>query len=209
MFRIFFIRPQKKDVLKMGILTGLLVVVLPSCSTVSPYPKELEPQIDHTLSYTELKSDPSVHKGKTVLMGGVVLSPKTTDNGTRLEILQLPLASDYEPAGDRMATEGRFLALNSTFLDPAVVPAGSRVTIVGEVTDPMTLPLDETTYTYPTLLIKHLKLWSVPSDSSHWNSRPFFGPYYGWGPFWGPYYRWNPYFGHRGFFRCGGPYPCW
>lgn len=187
----------------------LPLLVLASCATVSPYPEEFESQIDHELKYSELKADPEVHKGKIVLIGGVVLSPKTTDSGTRLEILQLPLASDYEPAGDRMSTEGRFLALNSTFLDPAVFPAGSRVTVVGEVTGPTTLPLDETTYTYPTVQIKYLKLWSRPRDISHWNHRPYFGPYYGWGPYFGPYYRWNPYFGHRGLFRCRGPFHCW
>lgn len=187
----------------------LLLFFLTSCAATPPYPEDLESHIDHQLKLSELKANPEGHKGKVVLIGGVVLSPKSTNSGTRLEILQLPLASDYEPAGDRMSTEGRFLALNSTFLDPAVIPAGSRVTVVGEVMEPTTLPLDETTYTYPTVQIKHLKIWSRPTEVSHWNRRPYFGPYYGLGPYFSPYSRWAPYFGHGGPFRCRGPYGCW
>ncbi len=87
-----------------------------------------------------------------------------------------------------MASRGRFLAFQQTFLDPATVPAGTRVTIVGEVTGATTLPLDETDYTYPTLEIKNIKVWPKAEGYPYWYS-PYAGPSY-WGPYWHPY--WGP-----------------
>lgn len=53
------------------------------------------------------------------------------------------------------------------FLDPAVLPPRSRVTLVGEVTGSKTLPLDEVEYEYPVLIIRHLTVWpSVPVSQS-------------------------------------------
>jgi hypothetical protein len=46
------------------------------------------------------------------------------------------------------------------FLDPATVPAGTLLTVIGVVTGSATRPLDESEYAYPVVEIKHLIDWN-------------------------------------------------
>jgi len=57
----------------------------------------------------------------------------------------------------------------------------------------MTLPLDETDYTYPVIDIKSFRTWIPSQDSTMSRIRPY--PYYSpfWHPYWGPYGRF-PYY---------------
>ena len=77
-------------------------------------------------------------------------------------MLQLPLPSAQQPALDLMKSQGRFVAIQREFLDPATVPQGTFLTITGELTGSMTLPLDETDYVYPLIEIKSFRTW-LPS----------------------------------------------
>ncbi|MDE3226253.1 MAG: Slp family lipoprotein [Nitrospirota bacterium] len=159
------------------------------CASPSIVPASLQLQVDRTLTFARLKESPDSYRGRLILVGGEVLSAKRLKDGTRVEILQIPLEESQAPGTDRMTSEGRLLAIQKEFLDPATIPPGTRVTIVGEVAGAMTLPLDETDYTYPTLEIKHLKVWPMRDNQA---SRP--GSYSGpaWHPFYGPWYR-SPY----------------
>ena len=105
-----------------------------------------------------------------MLLGGEVLTAKRLKEGTRLEILQLPLDGSEEPVLDRTASQGRFFAFESSFLDPATLPPNTRVTLVGEITGATRANLDEMEYRYPTVTIKHLHVWpelvlDQPGDS--------------------------------------------
>src|SRR5207247_8006566 len=105
------------------------------------------------------KDAPDSDRGRLIVLGGAVLAAKRLKDGTRIEVLQLPLDDSQRPESDRTVSEGRFVALQKGFLDPATLPEGTRVTLVGEVTGAMTLPLAETEYAYPTLETKTLKVW--------------------------------------------------
>lgn len=50
------------------------------------------------------------------------------------------------------------MALQREFLDSATVPPETRVLVTGEMTGSMTLPLDETEYTYPLIEARHLEV---------------------------------------------------
>jgi outer membrane lipoprotein len=170
------------------------------CST--PYQNTLPPalaeHIEHSLTFPQLKESPDSFKGKLVILGGQVLAAKRLKDSTRLTILQLPLMNEQEPTTELTQSQGRFIAEQQEFLDPATVPSGSRITLVGEVSGSVSQSLDETIYTYPTLIIKHFKVWSgYPSDYDR------YGPYYRYPyyyypypypyPYWGPYGRFYPY----------------
>jgi outer membrane lipoprotein len=75
-------------------------------------------------------------------------------------------------------TEGRFLALDSRYLDVYVYAQGREVTVAGEVLGKRTLPLDTTEYTYPLIRVKELYLWPVIEKN-------YYDPY--------PYYYYNNY----------------
>ena len=62
------------------------------------------------------------------------------------------------------------------FLDPATLPPGTRITVTGEVSGSITLPLDETDYTYPVIDIKRVQVWAGSEDVA-----PRISPYYLWG----------------------------
>lgn len=146
------------------------------------------------LTYAQVESAPDTYKGQVVTFGGKVLSARRLKEGTRIEILQLPLDSSLKPARDLRKSLGRFLAMKKEFLDPATIPSGTFITITGNVAGSVTLPLDETDYRYPVLEIKTLRVWPADDDTQpRFRPYPYMvpGPY--WGPYWSPYWRPWPY----------------
>ena len=107
-----------------------------------------------------MKASPLSYTGRLIVVGGMVLTAKPLkQGGTRIEILELPLDEDYEPRGRLTDSQGRFFAFHKEFFDPATIPMGTRMTVVGEVTGSVTLPMDEVDYVYPTLDIKAVTVW--------------------------------------------------
>lgn len=138
----------------------IAVLVLGGCSSgPAVIPPELESQIDQSVSFPQILAAPTDYSGRTVLLGGEILSAKRMSDGTRLEILQLPVSEDDPPAERRSESQGRFLAMNRSAIDPAALPAGTRVTLIGEVTGVAVQQLDESEYRYPTIEVKHLHVW--------------------------------------------------
>ena len=172
------------------------------------FPPAFLTKVDTSITFSQLKESPSSHLHTSILVGGEVLSAKRFKDHTRITILQLPLTPGQEPTTDRTRSQGRFMAIQQEFLDPATVPTGTRVTLVAEVSGETKESLDEMDYVYPTLTIRHLKVWQKSMAPPYWMS-PYGGggfagyPYFGYGgPFRGFY---NPYLGGFGGFN--GPYP--
>ncbi|MER3423313.1 MAG: hypothetical protein C4293_08875 [Nitrospiraceae bacterium] len=181
---------------RISMMLWFALVAFPiGCASYNVVPHTLQSQVDEDLTFTRVKESPDNYRGRLVVWGGEVLSAKRLKDATRIEVLQLPL-DNQQPVYDRTASQGRFLAYEREFLDPATLPAGTRVTIVGEVTGTATLPLDEAEYTYPTLEMKRLTVW--PRMEYRARPYPYMRPY--WGPYWGrrggwydpyyPYYWW-------------------
>jgi outer membrane lipoprotein len=159
-------------------------------------PPELEQQIDSTVRFSALKASPSEYIGHVVALGGIVIKSKLTKEQTEVEVLQLPTSDGTLQTKQRMRSEGRFLAVQKEFLDPATLEPGTPVTIVGEVTGSTVRRLDETEYLYPVIEIKHLTDWS--EELSDHSARATYGggypPYY-WTPwYWGSPYGYAPYY---------------
>ena len=134
--------------------------LLSACSGAKVIPPELEEQIDKSLSFSDIQASPQSVQGRTVLLGGEVLAARRVREGVELEILQLPVKDDDPPADRRTESQGRFLALDRGGADPASFPPGTRLTLVGDVSGEDTRRLDESTYRYPTVDVKHLYFWS-------------------------------------------------
>ena len=158
-------------------------------------------QVDDTVSFSQLRADPRQYVGRTVMVSGVALKARRLNEGTEIEILQVPTERGLSPSDRKAKSEGRFLAIQSTgFLDPAVVERDSPLTVVGEVKGATTKPLDEGEYQYPVLDVKQLIDWNEVRgrdrdgyDSAYYGQYGgYYGPwsswYYGFGsPFAGPY----------------------
>ncbi|MDR4493173.1 MAG: Slp family lipoprotein [Nitrospirales bacterium] len=138
-------------------------------------PDSLKSHIDSQASFQEILQQPETFQGKLVVLGGEVLHAKRSSEATQLEILQLPLDGSNRPSSIKTDSQGRFLAFEHAFLDPATFPPGTRVTVVGKVTGGQTAQLDEMTYQYPTLAIKHLHVWNHETEELQGASGPWYG----------------------------------
>jgi outer membrane lipoprotein len=164
-----------------------LLVMLTGCASTEGAGSSPDAQ---ALTFLQIKATPDSFKGQPVVFGGEVLTARRLKDGTRIEILQLPLDKSTRPGYDLTQSQGRFIALQREFLDPATLPPGTNVTVTGEVTGSITLPLDETDYTYPVIDIKQLRVWA------RWEyMAPQIRPYMSPGPYWGGYTPlfWSPY----------------
>ena len=169
-------------------LAALLLTGCVSSQLVSP---EMEPRIARDLSFESLKVEPEKFNGRMVVVGGKVLGAKRLREGTRIEVLQLPLDGSDIPRLNLVASKGRFLALQTDFLDPATIPAGTLVSMIAEVVGVTTMPLDEVDYHYPLLKVSMLKIWGESDSLRYGYWPPIWAPYpYGpYGPMW-----WDPWY---------------
>ena len=138
-------------------------------------PEMLQAQIDSSVPFLKIREDPEQYRNIVVILGGEILSARRLQEGTRLELLHLPLDGSNEPVHDRTTSQGRFLALEPSFLDPATLPPNTRVTLVGEVSGVKKANLDDMEYSYPTLVLKHLHVWPELEFEHEEPSGPSFG----------------------------------
>ncbi len=168
---------------------GVACVFLVGCTSVRVIPEELKEHVNRDLSFLQVLEAPLKHRGEILVIGGEVLTAKLLKHATQIEVLQLPLNRNMKPDASLRESQGRFLALQEEFLDPATLPVGTRVTVVGEVSGMVTLPLDETTYDFPTLVIKRLTVWPPIRTVRVLQPYPYMYPYWG-AAYYGPYWWW-------------------
>jgi outer membrane lipoprotein len=173
-------------------------------------PLGLEQEIDTSVSFADLKRAPGEFIGRTVMIGGNVIKAKRTEAGTEVEILQLPTEKEGTLTEERLRSEGRFLAVREAFLDPASLPQGTPITVIGTVKGETTRPLDESDYRYPILEVKHIIDWNSIAAQRRRDRSPYYGAYYppygysGFYPYGGLGGPYGGYWGGRGFY--GRPY---
>jgi len=153
--------------------TLILLITLAGCASTH------EAEDRQALTFLQVKAAPDSFKGQSVVFGGKVLTARLQKDGTRIEILQLPLNRSLRPGYDLTQSQGRFIALQREFLDPATFIPGTRITVTGEISGAITLPLDETDYTYPVIEITRLQVWAGSEDVAGC-IRPYLGPW----PYW-------------------------
>jgi len=136
----YSIRMHMRQLISPWVVT---IIVLAGCSSQRIVPESLEPRVDRTVTFRDVLASPESYKGRVLVLGGEVLKAKRLRAGTEIEFLQLPLEDGEKPSHDRRQSQGRFLALQQEFLDPATVAEGTRVTMVGEVSGAKTHHLVE------------------------------------------------------------------
>ena len=170
----------------------LLCLVAAACQRTDVIPERLEGRVDKDLRYSDIKDNPEAYRGKLMLAGGKVLSAKRTQEGTLIEVLQIPLSGDLIPTGKDAESKGRFVVLDRNsdqVSDPAVFnDENKRVTVVGKVLGMTTAQIDDVKQQAPELALKHITVW----DWDHVNSG--YGPYAGYAPS-----GWKGYSGHYGY----------
>lgn len=153
-----------------GFPKSILIVLLLLMSSCAPViSKQIREQARPDITFTEVLNDPERYKGQMIILSGIVIEAENTKEGTLLQILQRPAGFRGKPkAVDESG--GRFLALDSHYLDVNVFTKGRAVTIAGEVQGKRILPLDKTEYIYPLIYVKELYLW--PAERSYYSPYP-------------------------------------
>ncbi|OPY90321.1 MAG: Outer membrane protein slp precursor [Syntrophus sp. PtaU1.Bin208] len=127
-----------------------------SCSSVISKPV-LE-SVDRTITFPELKDHPERFVGKTVLLGGEIVTTTVGKGESWIEVVQKTLDQESRPR-DTDLSEGRFLILFKGSLDPAMYVKGRKIAVAGEVQGKKILPLSEMEYSYPVILPRECHVW--------------------------------------------------
>ena len=147
--------------------------------TTHPTPVFAEPSVAEPMralhgmpaSLTDLPTRP----GEVVSLSGIVLKAKRLEGMTEIEILHLPTGADGRPSEDRRQSQGRFLARQGTFLDPAIFATRPMVTVEGLIEGTVERPLEPGAdeYAYPLVTIQSLTIW--PPELLHASPSPYQG----------------------------------
>ena len=98
----------------------------------------------------------------TVAWGGLITITKNLKDKTEIEVVAYPLDSENRPNRDASPT-GRFLVIQSGYLEIADYAPGRLITVVGTVTETRVGKVGEAKYVYPVVAATKLRLWPKPS----------------------------------------------
>ena len=137
----------------------LLLTVLSLIGCAHVVSKELREKADkEPFPVTALFKDPDAFRGKTVILGGVIVNSANMEEGTYIEVIQKPLDYRGRPE-DTDASYGRFITFYEGYLDTAIYTQGRQVTVAGEVMGKKMHPLGEIEYPYPLIRSRELHLF--------------------------------------------------
>jgi outer membrane lipoprotein len=139
--------------------------------------KNLRRQAEPIRGFEEVRDNPGVFKGKTVILGGEIVETRVAPDRTTLVVLERRLDAWEEPKGDD-PSDGRFMVRASHFLDPIVYAPGRKVTVAGTVVGVETEPVGQAPYRYVVLQGEQVYLWPVREYAYRpYPYDPFFDPF--------------------------------
>jgi len=153
--------------------------------------KEHLKEADKGIMFDELSKDPGKYKGRTVLLGGVIIKTENRKDGTILEIYQTELDYYGQPLNTDVS-QGRFLAMDEKFLDSEIYRNGRKITVAGVVDGVEVRKLGKIDYQYPYLLIKKIHLWKEELPHEYDRHYSFYRDPLWWDP-WYQYSWYNSY----------------
>ncbi len=131
---------------------------------------------------SDVQMRPAAFVNRPVRWGGTIVSARSMENGTEVEILAKVIRSDGRPEpGD--VTLGRFLVKSGAFLDPAVYSADREVTVYGVLQNITVRNIGAHPYSYPVVQATQLHLWTDPREvgDDDWWPQLHFGIGFGFG----------------------------
>jgi len=155
----------------------VFLLLLAGCAPVIS--KQVRDQIRPDITFKEVQKDPERYRGQMIILSGAIIEAKNTPEGTLLKVLQRPAGFRGRPK-DVGESEGRFLALDSRYLDVTVYAKDRAVTIAGEIQGKRILPLDETQYAYTLIRVTELYLWPVIEERYYYSPYPYYYNDYWW-----------------------------
>ena len=156
-------------------LTILLALLLSSCT--HPISKAERQRVDQKTTLATVSDNPTAFLDRHLILGGVVLTIDSAEQGSMLEMMEWRLNPWGEPTYLDDAGR-RFLVKSAERLDPTAFEPGTLVTLAGVVLGQEARLSGEHEYDYPVLGLTEIHLWESPFRYGiHSNPDPAY-PYY-------------------------------
>jgi outer membrane lipoprotein len=144
-------------------LVIVLAIGITAVSCAGGISREVRSQTTYFGEFADLQQQPGQYTGETIILGGKIIETRVAEGATEMEILQLSLNGSDRPQ-DNDQSQGRFLVRTRQFLDPAIYPKGTLVTVGGRILGGETGAIGAMPYTYPSVELIEIKKWP-PQDS--------------------------------------------
>lgn len=162
-------------------MLGLCVCAALGCSHTISQP--VRQQAVPPIPFTQLRANSDAYLGRTVILGGEILSTQNMQQQTFVEVLQKPLDSSETPLLTDQ-TGGRFMARCDGYLDPAVYTNGRLITIAGRVIGTHKGKVGEVSYVYPLITCLEMHLFPYPTRTAGYRYYPAPWYRYPWPWYW-------------------------
>ncbi len=161
---------------RVWLLLSILVFIW-GCAPIS---QALVRQSEPDVRFRALKENPGLYQGKTVILGGEVVSVTLKDGNSVLLVAQKALDSRQRPVDDARE-DGFFQVVSLCWLDPDAYIPRRKVTVAGVVLGDrkglLTLQAQEIyLWEDPRQLDDFLREWFEP-ELHDWFTRPYFDPW--------------------------------
>jgi outer membrane lipoprotein len=147
----------------------MLALIITACG--GGISQQARDQVTYTGPFAAVQKAPAKYRGAILLLGGKVIKVSTQEGVSELIVLELNLDNQDQPL-DNDQSQGRFLVRSARFIDPAIFPPGTLITVVGRLQGSESRLIGEMRYPYPVIEPIETKKWSAGSAA---NSRFHFG----------------------------------
>lgn len=144
------------------ILLPALLALLAGCSSL---PQAIRVDKETPLpSYADVRKTPANYTGKTLVVGGLIVTVSNEADHSVIEMLQLPLNSNGRPGTDTSKSAGRFKVRIDAFLDPEIYSNGRYLSVRAQVTGTEDGSIGKHPYEYLILHADGYYLWPDQAD---------------------------------------------
>jgi outer membrane lipoprotein len=123
------------------------------------------------VSLAQVRDAGDAYLGSTVRWGGMVTEVENKADKTWVFLVSRALKDNQKPDADS-ASEGRFIASFSGFIDPLVYKAGRPLTVVGSIEGSTVRPIGEYDYQFPIVTVRDSHLWAEPVKTQVYYAPP-------------------------------------
>lgn len=137
-------------------ILGLALILAGCAGGIS---RQARLQVTNFGPFNSVQQQPETYKGEIVMWGGRIIETLNRDGSTELLVLQLELTEQEFPV-DNDKSQGRFIIRGEQFMDPAIFPEGTLITVVGRIEGSESRLIGEMPYIYPVINVIEIKKWA-------------------------------------------------
>ena len=143
---------RRRSAVIVSLLIGSMLLIS-GCAT--PYDIG---HADPRITPVEAAKDVAGMLNHTVAWGGLIAAAKNLKDKSELEVVGYPLDAQNRPDSGAKPT-GRFLVIQSGYLETADFAPGRLITVVGTVAETRSGTVGEAKYIYPVVVATKMQLW--------------------------------------------------